>query len=326
MVRRRLRKLSAFVAVTSGSLHSCGLREDGSVNCWGTENLAEAYPKHGRFTSIDIGLLASCAIRGEGSTVCWGDIYGSPETLEIQYSTVSIGFLFTCGLLEDGAPVCRGSLGPLFDEDPVISRVPEDERLASISSGMRHVCALRSDGTAVCWGSDENGEASPPRAKSFTAISSGGEHTCALDNDGIPVCWGRDDFGQASPPQAKCSLPSAAGDTTHAPFALTIRPSAGERTTMASHRPLQRPTLHLNQRTLWESYSGDFDFQRMRIWPASPTVADDAVFLTLYDNTLYALDASTGNMVWRYRAGGWITASPVVEDGVVYAGSWDHYV
>ena len=71
---------------------------------------------------------------------------------------------------------------------------------APISNGDYHTCALREDGSAVCWGSDDEGQASPPAGETFAALSSGDYHTCALREDGSAVCWGSDDEGQASPP------------------------------------------------------------------------------------------------------------------------------
>ena len=44
------------------------------------------------------------------------------------------------------------------------------------------------------------------------------------------------------------------------------------------------------------------------------------------DNHVYALDASTGNLLWRYETGDDVSSSPVVADGVVYVRSNDNYV
>ena len=33
-----------FVAVSGGSLHSCGIREDGTVVCWGYDNYGQVSP------------------------------------------------------------------------------------------------------------------------------------------------------------------------------------------------------------------------------------------------------------------------------------------
>ncbi len=44
------------------------------------------------------------------------------------------------------------------------------------------------------------------------------------------------------------------------------------------------------------------------------------------DHYVYALDAQTGERLWRYETGGYVFASPAVADGVVYVGSVDDYL
>ena len=59
---------------------------------------------------------------------------------------------------------------------------------------------MRSDGSVACWGSDENGQATPP-AGSFVSVSAGNLHTCGVRSDGSVACWGSDENGQATPPE-----------------------------------------------------------------------------------------------------------------------------
>jgi outer membrane protein assembly factor BamB len=58
----------------------------------------------------------------------------------------------------------------------------------------------------------------------------------------------------------------------------------------------------------------------------SPAFADGKVFVGSSDNMTCALDASTGALLWSYPTGNIATSSPIVADGVVYVGSGDgHY-
>jgi outer membrane protein assembly factor BamB len=59
------------------------------------------------------------------------------------------------------------------------------------------------------------------------------------------------------------------------------------------------------------------------VYLSSPVVADGAVFFGSGDGHLYAVDAATGNLRWRFRTADVVHASPAFADGVVYAGSWD---
>jgi parallel beta-helix repeat protein len=56
---------------------------------------------------------------------------------------------------------------------------------------------------------------------------------------------------------------------------------------------------------------------------SSPAISDGVIYVTSYDNCVYALDGATGAKLWSFQTGGDIYASPVVANGVVYVGSQD---
>jgi len=58
-------------------------------------------------------------------------------------------------------------------------------------------------------------------------------------------------------------------------------------------------------------------------WRSSPTVVGGIVYQTSLDGNLYAVDAESGDELWRFGAEGGIVSSPVVKGGTVYAGSLD---
>jgi eukaryotic-like serine/threonine-protein kinase len=47
------------------------------------------------------------------------------------------------------------------------------------------------------------------------------------------------------------------------------------------------------------------------------------VYVGSGDNSLYAVDARTGNKLWSFATGAAIISSPAVANGVVYVGSYD---
>ncbi len=59
------------------------------------------------------------------------------------------------------------------------------------------------------------------------------------------------------------------------------------------------------------------------VFLSSPTVVDNVVYIGSGDQHVYALDAATGALRWRFAAGDVIHASPAVAGGLVYIGSWD---
>ncbi len=57
---------------------------------------------------------------------------------------------------------------------------------------------------------------------------------------------------------------------------------------------------------------------------SSPAVANGVVYVGSSDQNVYALNASTGALLWKYTTGGQIDhSSPAVTNGVVYVGSFD---
>ena len=54
-----------------------------------------------------------------------------------------------------------------------------------------------------------------------------------------------------------------------------------------------------------------------------PVVWKGAVYFGSGDGNVYALDAATGKLNWKFKTGDVVHASPAVANGTVYVGSWD---
>jgi outer membrane protein assembly factor BamB len=59
------------------------------------------------------------------------------------------------------------------------------------------------------------------------------------------------------------------------------------------------------------------------VFLSSPAVAGGAAYFGSGDHHVYAIDADTGALKWKFATGDVVHASPAVVDGVVYVGSWD---
>lgn len=58
---------------------------------------------------------------------------------------------------------------------------------------------------------------------------------------------------------------------------------------------------------------------------SSPVVWNGAVYFGSGDGNVYALDAATGALKWKFKTGDVVHASPAIWDGTVYIGSWDSF-
>ena len=56
----------------AGLNHTCGVRTDGSVACWGADGDGESTPPAGTFLQVSAGYAFSCGVRADGSITCWG--------------------------------------------------------------------------------------------------------------------------------------------------------------------------------------------------------------------------------------------------------------
>ncbi|WP_050725518.1 RCC1 domain-containing protein [Vulgatibacter incomptus] len=65
---------NAFSVVSSGESHSCAVRLDGQVFCWGSNTYGQAprQPSTATFTSVSAGARHSCGLRSDGKVICWG--------------------------------------------------------------------------------------------------------------------------------------------------------------------------------------------------------------------------------------------------------------
>ena len=69
-----------------------------------------------------------------------------------------------------------------------------------------------------------------------------------------------------------------------------------------------------------ETMPDPFDF-----FLSSPVVANGLVYFGSGDTNIYALDASTGTLKWKFKTGDVVHASPALANGTLFVGSWDSY-
>jgi outer membrane protein assembly factor BamB len=88
--------------------------------------------------------------------------------------------------------------------------------------------------------------------------------------------------------------------------------TAGERRFAGTH-------LHGSQPAA-ESMPDPFDF-----YLSSPVLWEGEVCFGSGDGNIYALDAASGALRWKFKTGDVVHASPAIADGTLFIGSWDSY-
>lgn len=184
------------VEVSSGDDHSCLLRSDGRVRCWGDNSSGQtSVPKKKLFSAISAGGSHSCGIRdSDEHAQCWGDdsfgqVSDAPDE-ELWPFAISAGGTHTCARRFDNTVVCWGDnrLGQLDPPSPLT-------QYASVSAGRSHTCGVRmADQKAECWGDDSWNQSSAPDTtlsqSAREAASAGGNLSCGVASGSSLVCWG----------------------------------------------------------------------------------------------------------------------------------------
>ena len=198
-----------FTSISTGRLHACGLREDGTPVCWG---IGSSRTKDGPFSAIASGQFRTCSIDPQGSARCWGPRGVPIDAEKVAQLSDGGGSLVTptIGLRGDGTFI-RLIDWPKSDAQYLPNDPPEDYKFKTISGEYYYVCGIREDGTAYCWPGHDYEEGWQFGEGKFIEISTSpgfGRHVCGLKEDGAIVCQllsrkPRRDFELPTPPEGK---------------------------------------------------------------------------------------------------------------------------
>ena len=206
--------LTGASQVGTGDLHSCALKSDGTVWCWGRNmsgQLGDMTTMQRLFatqvvnltgmSSVAVGWDHSCAVKAsDGSVWCWG-----------SNSNGQLG---------------NGMMGNGANSTPV--QVMNMTGATQVTAGELHTCVRKSDQTAWCWGRNNHGQLGndtmgdsnvPVQVKYFqgtvknltgvTEVVAGQTHSCGRLGNTEVRCWGLGTSGQLGNAMSVDSLRAA---------------------------------------------------------------------------------------------------------------------
>jgi alpha-tubulin suppressor-like RCC1 family protein len=183
------------VSVSLGPQHGCALASNGTVWCWGADDVGQLgdYGEHAAYAPRPVGGVETAL-------------------------ALAVGDDFACVILPTTGVRCwgkndRGQCGHGVDQ-PLVSpscvSTPDGNLLGatSLALGGAHACVVLDDGTVDCWGAndarqlgdgttqDRNHPVAVLGITDAQSVVAGGRHTCVLLTDTTVRCWGANDEGQ----------------------------------------------------------------------------------------------------------------------------------
>ena len=177
------RSPGTFSQIADGGDRTCGLRPDGSVDCWG-ENAGQLVPP-GTLGTLSMSLDYGCGVRPDLTAFCT-EQFAHPTPEDTEFLDIATGGPSVCGRRVDQKIECWGS-------DPV---APPAGSYSQISGAYDATfCGVVDNGHLQCWGpAGHEGELNPPPGKFIKVRVSSATSACALDEDGHITCWGEDEL------------------------------------------------------------------------------------------------------------------------------------
>lgn len=188
--------LTGVIGLTTGQTHACALTADGSVWCWGENNVGQLGDGTTTNRSRPVQVKATDGVE--------------PLT---HITTIQSSGDHTCALDDDGDMWCWGfnARGQLGDGTTITSTIPVEVQnlpgmATRIVASIYHSCAVLANGTAWCWGDNSHGALGDGTMTSSTIpvyvmsnvkdIAANMFTTCALQANGRVSCWGENNRGQ----------------------------------------------------------------------------------------------------------------------------------
>ncbi len=143
------------VAIAAGTLHTCAIREDGTVWCWGDNTSGQLGPSVAKDPNSALPALVD---------LCGGAPCGDTD----KAAALALGTTHSCAVLKSGTVRCWGdnTFAQLGDGTHISSATPVMGSVAgtaathrqAIAAGTAHTCVVTQTGGLKCFGSDAYGQ------------------------------------------------------------------------------------------------------------------------------------------------------------------------
>ena len=221
-----------YQAIDAGKNHTCGIKLDNTIECWGDNTHGQTDAPEGQFLSVSAGGVASCGINFDDNLECWG--HARMQTPPAgDYTQVSVGDEHACAITVaakvDDRDVNRVVCWGLPSNDGRTANLDSGRGRpwVYIGAGSDYNCAAAGN-THIrdikCWGSNSV-DYWFDDWDHVRSIGAGSQHRCVLSVNSAVRCSGNDVHGQTT------SQPSAQDEGSPDDFYTYGAISAGGRHT-----------------------------------------------------------------------------------------------
>lgn len=189
-----------WAQVSAGYDHTCAVKLDHRLFCWGTDTLGLLGNGPGQQD-------AAAPVEVVGHTTDWAQVTAGGNTCAIK----TTGHLFCWGRDNYGGVGDGGGQG---DTGVPVEVAGLSNDWQEVSAGLTHVCARNTANRLRCWGQDFFGQVGDDEARvnrtvptpvagdpaTWASVAAAESHTCATTTSGRLFCWGRDHLGQLAAP------------------------------------------------------------------------------------------------------------------------------
>ena len=153
---------SKYQAVDAGKNHTCGIKLDNTLECWGDNIQGQTNAPEGQFLSVSAGGVYSCGIDFENQLACWGHA-AIPSPPDGDYTHVSVGDEHACAITVAAGNKNRIDCWGLANNDGRTANLAKHGSSGSydpwitVSASSDHNCALNNTRASRssrlrCWG------------------------------------------------------------------------------------------------------------------------------------------------------------------------------